>query len=235
VPLIFVPSIAFGAGCVAGLLALCGFHCGQLAQSEFRPSPNEFALSVWREWMRRESEHEQTNGSSATLKMRFDILQIYENDPRGEVFPIQQAFRLIDTYSRQQFRLQVVESHLQKLREARRSLQEKAARLRELGDAGRDVGATLSRIEADLPALETLVGQICASCLRLEALLVAVQASMQVKQLHQDLDEITSAITPQAKTPLSTDDLSDIEAQITREVETFLQLEREADAHLRQL
>jgi hypothetical protein len=203
--------------------------------SENRPLQQP-ALAIWREWMRREEHHERGLGFSATVRMRWEIKKIYEDDPRGEIFPLKQAVRLVDTFNRQQQRLETVIAHLETLRQTRELLIEKAARLHELGDKSRDVGATLARVERDLPALQKLSDEINASCYRLDALLVSVRKAIQVKQLHQELDELTAVVTPeQAIETVQSDDLNNIEAQITQEIETFLRLERDTDAHLRQI
>ena len=231
VPLIFTPVLGryfalFGA--TLGVTAL-------IVKGDRLPR-HQLALAIWCEWMRREAWHEKGRGFSATVRMRRDIAQIYGTDPRGELFPLKQAVRLVDTFNRQQQRLETVNEHLQNLRQTRDLLIEKAAQLHELGDTSRDVSAPLSRVERDLPLLEHLSRDIYASCGRLEALLVAVRRAIQVRQLHRELDELTSAVAPdQIVATAPADDLSDIESQITREIETYLRLERDSDTHLRQI
>jgi hypothetical protein len=116
-------------------------------------------------------------------------------------------------------------------------LNEKAMRLRALGDPNPLATANVEEMAREIPALERLADDILSSCHRLEAIVLSVHRAVQVKQLHREIAELKSSVSPEkgGESQLVAPEITDIERQIGREIETFLQLEQETDAHLREL
>ncbi len=240
-PLIFIPGagVGLGFGIFSGVMAFVGWLTNHDGRIEWQKVQDNRARYLWREWTQRESLKELGQGFEKTVQMRDDISEIYESNPRGDILPLNQAIRLVNTLDSQQERLDQVANHVEGLRELRTQLLEKSAQLQKLGKKTQSVQSILRQIEEDVNPLETLGRQIEASCHRLELLLISVKKAMQIKQLHNEIDSLTSSIcadvTEALEETIATDDLSNIERQITREVETFLRLERETDRHLREI
>ena len=172
----------------------------------------------------------------ATRQLGGEVQKIYDADPSGALFPLRQSVRLIDTHHRQQQRLHIVENRLRELRLLQESLAGKMAQLQELGEDYPQGARNLEQINADLDALRAVHGPIRASCARLEAIVIGVQKAVQSRQLRRELEGLSAQISPinQAVEPaFAAQSLEEIERQIGREIETFLQLERETEAHLR--
>lgn len=234
---VFVPQVGPVSGLAAGLLAFIAWSVSQESRANWQNFERERALSLWSEWTRREGGEEVRRGLVKTAVMRDEILDIYKADPRGEVLPLRQSMRLINTYGRQEERLEQIADHLAGVEEIRVELLEKTAQLRELGEETEDVQAILRGLERDIVPLETSVREIRASCYRLEFLLISVKKALQIKRLRSEIQTLASVETSSDEMAIAqtTADTIDIERQITREVETFLQLERDSDRHLRDL
>ena len=177
-----------------------------------------------------------SNLSLSTRQLGTEIQKIYNGKSAGELFPLRQSIRLIDTHNRQQQRLQIVENRLRELRGLQENLSSKLAQLRELGEDYPQGARNLEQINGDLAALGKVHGQIRASCARLEAIVIGVQKVAQSRELRRELEGL-SAQLPQQKNAVEpafeAQSLEEIERQIGREIETYLQLERETDEHLR--
>ncbi len=176
--------------------------------------------------------------SGVTAILAEDIGFLYQVDPRGEVLPLQQAVRLVDTHHKQQRRLAVVLERLAALHSIGAALREKTERLRALGE-GHEQGETrLKTMREDETALDNMREQILASCHRLEMILIETQKAQQMRQLYSEINALTQEKPHSNSSEIAIaqgDSLIDIERQITREVETFLQLERETDRHMREI
>ncbi|HEX8464963.1 MAG TPA: hypothetical protein VF627_10145 [Abditibacterium sp.] len=161
------------------------------------------------------------------------IGNIYQHDPRGEFFPLPQAIKLLDAHYRQQKRVGLVSQRLDDLSDLKIRLSEKILQLRELGADNEEGLENLKRIETDEQALQPLKDQIEASCRRLEMILISVQTAFKTRQLQREISELGTRATPAAtlSTLAPENELSDIERQIGREIETFLRLERETERH----
>ena len=183
--------------------------------------------------------HEHTFGSEISLSTRqlgTEIQKIYRGEPSGKLFPLRQAIRLVDTHNRQQQRLAIVENRLGELRGLQEKLSSKLAQLRELGEDYPQGAHNLEQINGDLAALGRVHGQISASCARLEAIVIGVQKVAQSRQLRAELEGLSARVAPSSEAvepAFEAESLEEIERQIGREIETYLQLERETDEHLR--
>ncbi|WP_157947566.1 hypothetical protein [Abditibacterium utsteinense] len=175
--------------------------------------------------------------SPVSTELAGQIQKIYQQDLQGEFFPVSQALQLLDTHHRQQERSQLVSNRLLDLKGLHFALSEKIKELRELGTEHEEGNKNLAQIEADAQALRALKGQIETSCRRLEMILISVQTAFKTRQLQREISDLgkrsTSSTTLDTFSPEH--ELSAIERQITREVETFLQLERETDRHMREI
>lgn len=108
--------------------------------------------------------------------------------------------------------------------------------LRELGEDYPQGARNLEQINGDLAALGRVHGQIHASCTRLEAIVIGVQKAAQSRELRRELEGLSARVAPSSgalEPAFAAESLEDIERQIGREIETYLQLERETDEHLR--
>jgi len=177
------------------------------------------------------------NVNSVITTLVKDIASLYHADPSGEVLPLRQAIRLIDLHHKQQKRLEVVIARLGSLQYIAATLRDKTKQLRDLGESHEQGETRLQNLREDEAALDTMSEQIRASCHRIEMILIETRKAQQMRQLHQEISALTSdkSLSGMTLAVDSDDALSDIERQITREVETFLRLERETDRHLREI
>ena len=173
--------------------------------------------------------------SLPTRQLGTNIQKIYQLDPSGQILPLRQAIRLLDTFARQQQRSQLLETRLSELDELRQTLIGKLAQLHELGEDHPESSRNLQQITDDYDGLKGIHDQIRSSCHRLELILIAVQKAVQSRRLHRELDDLNARLprsTAAVEPAFEAESLTDIERQIGREIETFLQLERETEAHL---
>lgn len=200
----------------------------------WRAHQRKEALAIWRAL-----GHNHAFGlrlPESTQLLGGSVRQVYELDPAGKLFPLRQAIRLLDTHRRQQMRLQLVENRLGELRSLQEKLSSKMAQLQELGEDYPAGARNLQQINADLEALRLVHGQIRGSCARLEAITIAVQKAAQSRQLRRELETLSARLPQNAEAvepAFEAESLEEIERQIGREIETYLQLERETEEHLR--
>lgn len=196
---------------------------------------NVCAYTVWEEVNRisRFGEH-LTPGEHELFQ---HLESIYERDPHGQVLPLPQAIQLVLSWKQQQDRLQLLETHVAQMHTARAALLDNQKLLCELNDEDAALERSLARLNHDIVPLEQSCDALRASCIRLESLLREVDLTIQRRQLHSEVGKITSRLPSAKKTePLALPtDYLDLEHQITREIETYLQLERETDAQMRDL
>ena len=201
---------------------------------EIKKRRNQRALLVWEQIGVKQVFGDAL--SVSTRQLGTEIQKIYQGEPSGELLPLRQSIRLLDTHNRQQQRLQIVENRLRELRALQENLQSKLAQLRELGENYPQGARNLEQIDGDLAALGRVHGQIRASCARLEAIVIGVQKVAHSRRLRADLDGLSAQLpraTQAVEPTFEAESLEEIERQIGREIETYLQLERETDEHLR--
>ncbi len=222
-----------GAAIFGALLALPALHASREAAVLWREFKRAPALRLWRELIDR--RWLLALPSEPTEKLARSIRGLYETDWRGEVLPLPQAARLLLIYDLQRRRLAGIHERLNQLEVVREQLRERGARLQQLGDQTPLVSTSVSNLSNEIADLERLGEEIFASCHRLEDILVSVGRAVQVKQLHREIVDLTSVISPRTAESLAkgAPEIIDIERQIGCEIETFLRLERETDAHLR--
>lgn len=178
---------------------------------------------------------------ASTSKLAREIGDLYQGDPRGEVLPLSQSIRLVNTHHKQQARLQIVGARLRELEAIGVALRQTTEQLRDLGETLESGEARLQALRDDENALRTLSAQIEASCRRLELILIEARKAGQMQQLHREIGDLSleagnssassSSLSVSSVVPES---LFDVERQIAREVETYLRLERDSDRHLRE-
>jgi len=196
----------------------------------------ESAASLWATFCR---EYPRQFGRllPATHELSKQITRIYKIDSVGYGFPLPQAVRLLDTHQRQQRRLSIIDARWEQNRALYAQVQEKILALESLGEKSSSGERTLAELKLEAVQMKELKTQIESSCRRLELLLLEVEKSVQIKALHQEVASLTESATgvhSKGKLALkSGEDESDLERQITREIETYLQLEREAEAKLK--
>lgn len=220
-------------GLIALALFVSSWWATVIARDELKLQRATLATQVWD--LLGQSPQFAFSPNEPLRQTWYRIQGIYQSDPRGEVLPLRQAMRLLDTYRRQQERLEKVEARTTELQGLRNELLDKIARLQELGDerAGR---SELDQIGTALAELKAAATQIRNSCERLERLLTEVKTASQTRQLHRELDELRTRLprpVEAVETTLQSESLENAERQIGREIETYLQLERETEERLR--
>ena len=222
---------------LAVLLAIAG---GAFAWSNWRDGKaiernfnRNRAQSTWVELTATDIFGEDTYALRAMLHR---VGAVYESDPDAKVFPLLQAVQLVQVWHQQQSRLALVRGHVAQMGDLHVALLQKQAQLRALGDDNAGIEQTLARLEADIGPLERSSETLRASCARLEAIVLSVDAAAQRRQLLREVGELTAGVHRDSGSAIELhDEHLDLERQIGREIETFLQLERETDAHLREL
>lgn len=229
-PFWFVTGFSTFALPLSGILATVALCVTAANQQDLKGLNGMKAIAVWRSIHTRSLLGRELY--LPTWELKEGIERLYEHDLCGEVLPLVQAIRLLDAHHRQQKRLVVVYSRLKELQVLRQTMHEKLAQLRTLGEDAPDAKRRLTELERDEAALQSIHNQISASCARLETIFTSVQHAHQVRQLKRELGELSQVAGSSSDLALESDAF-DIERQIGREIETFLRLERETDAHLR--
>ncbi len=160
------------------------------------------------------------------------IVKIQAATPSHELLPVSQAVKLVAAYDRQARQLELVRARLTKINATRETLIEKIAQLQALGENHSAGLRNLEQTRANAEALQKVADEIQSSCDRLEAILNSVRKTARARQLHRELDQLSASATPAIDTELEAHS-EDIERQIGREIETYMQLERETEEHLR--
>jgi hypothetical protein len=230
VPALAIPEVGPIVVVFAGACGLISaLELGSVRYVRHRLGENK-ALWVWKKFMRHDTFGAKQFKSSKKLQQA--VLQIYKNDPQGDVLPLRQAMSLLDAHCRQQERLGAVAYYLKEMQLLKQTMHGKLAQLRKLGEDAPESKRRLTQLERDEAALQSIHNQIAASCARLETIFTSVQHAHQVRQLKRELGELSQVAGSGSDLALESDAF-DIERQIGREIETFLQLERETDEHLR--
>ena len=175
------------------------------------------------------------NGEPPTSDTRLlidKIIQIQTASPESEVLPMRQAVKLVAAYERQAQRLEAINARLEQISVTRESLIHKIAQLQELGENHAPGLRSLEQTRANFEALQHVAREIQSSCERLEAITNTARKTARARQLHRELDRLSAPATS-TEPAFEAESLEDIERQIGREIETYLQLERETDEHLR--
>jgi len=218
-----------------GMLALPAIQVSRDAAFNWREFNRAPALRLWRELNERNLLIAAPTAQTRALVRSIEA--VYQTDWRGEVFPLPQAARLIIIYDLQRRRLTSIDERMRELEIVREQLEFKVARLRQLGDQTPTASASLDNLSNEMALFGRVGDEVSASCTRLEAIVLSVQRAVQVKQLHREIADLTSVVAPRnpALSEITIPEITDIERQIGREIETFLQLERDTDAHLREV
>lgn len=164
------------------------------------------------------------------------MIEIHGTKRGTGLLPLRPAVELVVVYEHQQQKLERVEKRLSALETLRSELRGRLKQLQRQGE-NHDKGVeTLRRAEEDCATSEKTQGQLQASCARLEIIAMSAQQTAQSYRLRQELDELSSRVSRPAEVvepAFEPESLEDIERQIGREIETYLQLERETEEHLR--
>lgn len=185
------------------------------------------------------SESQPSRPYRSAKSLLEQISDVYELDPRGEILPLKQALRLVDVWKTQRERLFRVEDNIEEMKRLRTQLLEKQKSLVALGDDSPALSPALASLDDDIGALEDSGEELRASCARLEALVSAAEAVAKRRQLHREIDELAQRVPAHEDSSTQvfddSEDNLDLERQISREIETYLMLEAETNAHLRDL
>ena len=201
--------------------------------SELRNLNNWKSLYLWRAVSRNKTLGLPIEGLA--LEVRDIIKEIYSTGSGESLLPLSQAVRLFDVYVRQQKRLNLVNARLRQLHALRKPLMAKSAQLEALGKDY--VKSPQERqLDDEIERVKNVLFRIETSCTRLEGIVERLSREAQARQIQLELNDL-SARLPHAATSeqpiFASESLEDIERQIGREIETYLQLERETDEHLR--
>lgn len=223
-------SVLFG-----GLLVLPAIAVSLEASQLWKDYKRTPALRQWREIT--DNPRVFPAPSTETFELKMALRSLYQSDPQGEVLPLKQALRLLFIYDLQHQRRHTILHRATQLQVVKEQLADKAERLRELGDFNPSLLAGVDEMKEEIEALDKLGDDILASCHRLEAIVLSVQRAVQVKQLHREIADLKSSLSPGRKDPsqLASPEITDIERQIGREIETFLKLQKETDERLREI
>ena len=174
---------------------------------------------------------------TADTKLLIDkIVEIQTATPGNELLTLRQAVKLVATYQRQSQHLQAIKARLATLNSTYETVSKKIKQLQALGESHAAGLRNLEQTRADFHALQKVAREIQSSCDRLEAIVNNVKKTAKARQLHHELDQMSARVAPSSgavEPAFAAESLEDIERQIGREIETYLQLERETDEHLR--
>ena len=226
-------AAAFSQSLVAGLVALTLMViASSSALIRLQRYRRNRKIMFWKEIRKRGLSGTPPMGNTQLLIDK--IVKIEASAPGDELLPTRQAIKLVAAYERQSQHLQGVYGRMDKLDSTRRALREKTAQLQALGEAHPAGLRSLEEARANHQALQKVADEIRNSCDRLEAILGGVQKTARARQLHRELDQI-SATDPGASQAVEfeAESAEAIERQIGREIETYLQLERETEQQLR--
>ena len=219
---------------IASIIWIVSLYATLMAARHWRRlDKNEHRLT-WKSLESRRARANIADGSTRMLANR--VQKIYDADPAGEMFLLQQAIRLIDIHERQKRRARAVKLRLDELHQIQKSLTQKLARLRELGEQTARGEADLDQLAQHRQGLREVQEQIENSCRRLSAIVASAEKATQVRQLHREVENLSARLPRQTEAPepaFEAESLEDIERQIGREIETYLQLERETEERLR--
>lgn len=219
-----LPGLSWAAGYVSTICFVFWLAMEGFARLEKRDAHSVREAALWEEISKENGVLSAHN--LALTELRYRILSLYAAKG-ASLLPLQQAVRLFDAFKRQQQRLQDVENRLHQLSVLRHKM------------------AQLNRLDSSLPlaqvqpvaeqeaALLALAGQLKASCQRLENIVAQVEKAVQIEQLQREIDQLASRVQLASRPDVPEAD--DVERQITREIETYLQLERETERHFQQL
>ncbi len=173
---------------------------------------------------------------AATARLIRTVARI-QRLPRGlEMLPMRQAVRLIETYQLQQLELRRLNARSHEWRTLRRTLSEKLAQLRGIGEDHREGQNRLAEIDVQCESLHRLQQPIEDSCTRLELIVISVEKAVLSRQLRAEIGTLNEGVTGSdapTEPAFEAQSLEEIERQIGREIETYLRLERETDEYLR--
>ncbi len=218
---------------VAGGVGLWSVYTTEGAFSEMRNLEDWKSLYLWRRVARSEAFGAPTK--ALALKVRDIIEEIYSTPSGDSLLPLAQAIRLFDVYLSQQRQLNPLNASLTRLYALREPFTTKTAQLTALGET-RIKSLEEQRLDDEIYWAETAHSQVESSCYRLEKIVEEVHREAQARQIRDELDDLQSQLPQQSASiepAFAAESLEEIERQIGREIETYLQLERETDEHLR--
>ena len=233
-PLVSIPLYAPQLGCMlGGFFAFCSVVSSRQTAIMWRAYKQSRAVSLWKvaAW----NEQFFPDPAPPTKILRGELTEFYRADQSAEVLPLAQGLRLLSVYELQQQRQELIAKRIIQLHALRDKLVRTATQLETLGESRPDTTGSVHKAQSELAALERLVDESLASCKRLEVIVVSTQKALQVRQLHHELTRLQSDITSTISQPLMEPYPTNIEGQISREIETYLQLERETELHFRDL
>ena len=236
VALLCAPAILLGIwielGFVEAVFVFFGGLTSLHARDELRCFEKNRAQRIWKFLSQNGQLLTNQRATPSTKRLFASIAQLYFHDPQGEILPLPQAIRLLDTHHKQQQRLMNLDARLADLGVTRARLQENLSRLHALGERSESGEQNLREFFVDEANLRELKRGVEASCARLELLLPGVERALQVRLLHREVSQLSGARS-QNQMALEANDSDEIARQITREIETYLKLERESEAHFR--
>lgn len=216
------------------LLGLMGFIVASSIFIRFKSYQRNQKIEFWKLVRKQGLSGEPPTGDTRLLIDK--IIKIQTATPNNELLLMSQAVKLVAAYQRQSRQLELIKARLAKINATRQSLNEKIAQLQSLGENHSAGLRNLEQTRSNSNALQKVANEIQSSCDRLEAILSSVQKTARARQLRGELDQLSalnSAKDEAVESTFEAESLEDIERQIGREIETYLQLERETEEHLR--
>ena len=224
----------FGQFFVAGMVCiLLAATAGSSALIKFKDYKRGKRAEFWKQVRKQGLSGEPPTGETRLLIDK--ITKIQTATPGHELLLMRQAVKLVAAYERQSQQWHKINARLAKLNSTRVELEQKTAQLQALGENHSAGLRSLEQTRANATALQKVADEIQSSCDRLEKILNSVQKTARARQLNHELDRMSALDSPtnQSVEPAFEAESSEaIERQIGREIETYLQLERETEAYL---
>jgi hypothetical protein len=234
----FVPLLAAWAmfGKAGGFFAaVLGVPLALISHTFYLETKRPRASIIWSDFLRFYTD-ESGALSGHTHRFCERISTLYESDSSQLLLPFRHAARLLDTYHKQQARLTALNLRLEEVEALYQPLNARIEKLRELHETNEAGERTLRELRNEKRQLLALKNQIETSANNLEAILSTIENERKKRRLHQEVavlagrarissdEEVTEGIVP--------DPVNELEEQITREIQTYLQLERDTDQRL---
>lgn len=226
--------VAFSAFCAValwGLARMC-ISAGRL-YGQFRNPDLEEALH-WPRYARGFFMQDDST-ADATQRLVEKIFALYELNGMTTVFPVEQAKRLVEAHKRQWSKISAIDDRLKANRVLHREIGDNLEQLRLMGESNAAGERSLKELKQDESELLILREKIVDSSRKLEALLPVIETEWRKTCLHREtnrLAEIALRSTAEDSAVVWERTTTELEHQITFEINTYLKLESETQQRL---
>lgn len=219
--------------------ALCIFFCGLLYVGiEICRNLLTTETKAQKDWRLFVGHYPVKNGAfvEATKKMAAAITALYATKGIEAIFPVSQAERLLDAHHRQWKQIMEINGKIAENAKMREKIGENLRQLQTLGESNQAGELSFKELAKDAEQLLSLRNQIEASSKKLEEILPLVELESKKATLQRETNQLADkavVVTSDDLTQeLTSESALDLEHQITFEVKTYLQLEKETQQRL---